>query len=335
MGLVVLRHGQDGDHGDGALAPQLAAGALVHTGQVGVQIAGVAPASGDLLLGGGDFAQRLGVVGDIRQDHQHVHILLKGQVLRGGQGHAGRGDTLHGGVVGQVGEQHRALDGAGALELPHKELRLLKGDADSGEHHGEVGAVVQHPGLSGDLGCQIGVRQAGAGENGQLLAADQRVQSIDGADAGLNELVGIVTGRRVHGQAVDVPVFLRQQGGAAVDGFAHAVEHAPQHIGGYAQLQGVAQEADGGIPQIDAGGGVEQLDHGAVAVDLQHLAAADLAAVQLDLRQLVIGDALHMVHHHQGTGHLVDGTVFLHHSSSPAFRISSAISRSISARTAA
>ena len=264
-----------------------------------------------------------------------MHVLLEGQVLRGGQRHAGRGDTLHGGVVGQVGEQDGALNGAGALELADEELGLLKGDADGGKDHGEVGVVVQHLGLTGDLRRQIGVGQTGAGKNGQLLAADQGVQAVDCADAGLDELVGVVPGGGVHGQAVDVAVFLGQQGRAAVDGLAHAVEHAAQHVGGHAQLQGMAQEADGGVPQVDAGGGVEQLHHGAVAVDLQHLAAADLAAMELDLGQLVVGDALHMIHHHQGTGDLVDGTVFLHHSSSPAFRISSAISRSMSARTAA
>lgn len=51
-----------------------------------------------------------------------MHILLKGQVLRGGEGHAGGGDALHGGVVGQVGEEHRPVDGPGALELDRKSV---------------------------------------------------------------------------------------------------------------------------------------------------------------------------------------------------------------------
>ena len=37
------------------------------------------------------------------------------------------------------------------------------------------------------------------------------------------------------------------------------------------QLQGVAQKADLGLGQVDAGGGLKELDHGGVAVDLQHL----------------------------------------------------------------
>ena len=50
MGLVVLGHGQDGYHRDGALLAYAAAGAFVHLSQVGVQIAGVAAAAGDFLL---------------------------------------------------------------------------------------------------------------------------------------------------------------------------------------------------------------------------------------------------------------------------------------------
>ena len=39
----------------------------------------------------------------------------------------------------------------------------------------------EHLGLPGDLGRQIGVGQTGAGEDGQLLPADQGVQPVDGA----------------------------------------------------------------------------------------------------------------------------------------------------------
>ena len=332
VGLVILRHGQDGDQRDGAGLAQLAARPLVDGGQVRVQIPREAPSAGDLLLGGGDLPQCLGVVGDVGHDDQHVHILLKGQILGGGQGHPGGGDALHGRVVGQIGEHDRPVNGAGALELADEELRLLKGDADGGKHHGELGGVVpQHLGLPGDLGRQIGVGQAGAGEDGKLLPTDQGVQPVDGADAGLNELVGVVPGRRVHGQAVDVPVLLRQDVGPAVDGPAHAVEHPAQHVGGHAQLQGVAQEADLGVRQVDAGGRLEQLDHGGVAVDLQHLAPADGAVVELHLHQLVIGDALDHADDHQGAGDLLDRSVFPDHASSPPSSAMAVISCSISA----
>ena len=173
--------------------------------------------------------------------------------------------------------------------------------------------------------------QTGAGEDGQLLPADQGVQPVDGADAGLDELVGVVPGRRVHGQAVDVPVLLRQDLRPAVDGPAHAVEHPSQHIGGHAQLQRMAQEADLGVRQIDAGGGLEQLHHRGVAVDLQHLAPADGAVVELHLHQLVIGDAVHHADDHQRTSDLLYRSVFPDHASSPPSSAMAVISCSISA----
>ena len=114
-----------------------AAGPLVQGGQVGIQIAGITPPAGHLLAGGGNLPQGFGVVGDVGHDDQHVHALFKGQILRGGQGHAGRGDPLDGRVVGQVDEQHRAVDGAGAPEVADEEVGLLEGDAHGGEHHGE------------------------------------------------------------------------------------------------------------------------------------------------------------------------------------------------------
>ena len=265
-----------------------------------------------------------------------MHALLKGQILGGGQGHAGGGDTLHGRVVGQVGEEHGAVDGPGAAEVLDKEVGLLEGDADGGKDHGEIARVVpQHLGLAGDLGGQIGVRQAGAGKDGQLLAADQGVQAVDGGDTRLNELIGVVPGGGVHGQAVDVPELLGQDGGAAVDGLAHAVKDPAQHVAGYAELQRMAQEADLGLGQIDAGGGLEKLDHGGIAVDLQHLAAADGAVGQLDLAQLVVGDALDLLDQHQGSVDLLNGAVFTNHSSAPPLATAASICSAISCSMAA
>ena len=163
VGLIVLRHGQNRDESDGTGITQPAARPLVERSQVGIQVAGEATAAGDLLLGGGNLTQSLGVVGNIRHDDQHLHSLFKGQILRGGQGHTGGGNTLHGGIIGKVAEQHGTVNSAGALELADKELRFLKRDADGGEHHGEVGILVpQHLGLTGDLRRQIGMGQARA-----------------------------------------------------------------------------------------------------------------------------------------------------------------------------
>ena len=313
MGLVILRHGEDGDHGDGSFLAHLAAGTLVHGSQVGVQVAGVAAAAGDFLLSRRNLTQSLGVVGNVGENDQHVHVLLKGQILRGGQGHTGGGDTLDGRVVGQVGEQNGTVNGAGALKLADEELRLLEGDTDGSEDHGEVGLAVQHLGLTGDLSSQCGVGQTGTGEDGQLLTTNQSVQAVNGGDARLDKLVGVVPGGGVHGQTVDIPVLIGQDGRSAVNGLAHAVEHAAQHITGHGQLEGMAQEANLGLSQVDTGGVFKQLHHGGVAVYLQHLTATDSTVSQLDLGQLVIGDTLDVVDHHQRAGDLLDGFIFPNH----------------------
>ena len=86
---------------------------------------------------------------------------------------------------------------ARAPELLNEELRFFKRDADGGEDDGEVRRVVaQHLCLTGDLGGQLRVRQAGAGEDRQLLAADEGVQAVDRGDAGLDELIAGNRGRR-------------------------------------------------------------------------------------------------------------------------------------------
>ena len=172
--------------------------------------------------------------------------------------------------------------------------------------------------------------QAGAGEDGQLLTTDQGVQAVDGGNTGLNKLVGVVPGGGVHCQAVDVPELLGQDVGAAVDGPAHAVEDPAQHIAGDAQLQGVAQETDLGLLQVDAGGGLEELDHGVVAVDLQHLAVTQVTVGQLDLAQLVVGDPLDLLDQHQRAVDLLDGTIFTDHASSPPLAATASISWAIS-----
>ncbi len=195
MGLVVIRHGQDRHQGDRAGFALLAAGAFVHGRQVGVEITRIAAAARHFLAGGGDFAQRFGIVGDVGHDDQNVHVQAKGQVFGGRQGHARGGDAFDGRVVGQVHEQDRAVDGAGPAEIADEIVGFLEGDAHGGEDDGEIAGPVADLGLAGDLGSQLGMRQAGCREDRQLLAADQGVQAIDGRDAGLDEFVRDSRGR--------------------------------------------------------------------------------------------------------------------------------------------
>ena len=74
------------------------------------------------------------------------------------------------------------------------------------------------------------MRKTGCRENRQLLTTDQGVQSIYGRNTGLDKLLRITSGGRVHGQAIDIHALLRQDVGTAVNGLAHAVKHTAEHI---------------------------------------------------------------------------------------------------------
>ena len=262
-----------------------------------------------------------------------MHFLLERQILGGGQRHARRRDTFHGGVVGQIGEEYRSVNGTRAAELAHEKFRFLERDTDSREHHREVRALVaQHFRLTGNLRGKVGMREAGAGENRQFLPANQRVQAVDSGDARLNKFVGVVAGGGVHGEAVNVAVLLREDVGAAVDRLSHAVEHAPEHVAGYAQFQRVSQKADFRVCQIDSGGTLEKLYYGRVAVDFQHLSAPDGTVVQFDFHQFVIGDVLDHANHHQRADDFFYSFVFPNHAFSPPSAAISSICCAISAR---
>ena len=236
MGFVILGHREDGDHRNRTLFAQLAAGALVHRREVGVEIAGIPAAPRNLLAGSRDFTQRLAVIGNIGQDDQHLHPEVEGEVFRGGKGHARGGNALDGRIVSEVQEQHRTLDRSGAGEVGHEKIGFLKGDADRRENDGKLAVLGQHPGLAGDLRRKLRVRQAGAGEDRQLLAAHQGVKAVDGGNAGLNKLGRVIAGGGVHRGAVDIDVFDRQDVGAAVNRFAETVKDAAEHVGSNPQL---------------------------------------------------------------------------------------------------
>ena len=155
--------------------------------------------------------------------------------------------------------------------------------------------------------------QTGAGEYRQLLTADQGVQSVDGADAGLDKFGRIVAGGRVHGLAVDVPVFVGDDIRAAVNGTAHAVEDAAQHGRGHAQAHAVAQETGFGIVDLQALGAFKELYQRLVAVDNQDLAAADFTVGLLDFHQFVVFDAFYLVNQHQRADDLANCLVIFTH----------------------
>ena len=104
---------------------------------------------------------------------------------------------------------------------------------------------------------------------------------------------------------------------AAVDGLAHAVEDAAEHILAHAQLQRMAEEADLRLCEVDALRALKELHDRVVVLDLEDLAAADFTVRELDLGQLVVGHAFDVLDDHQRAGDLLDRFILFNHCSSP------------------
>jgi hypothetical protein len=113
----------------------------------------------------------------IRQDDEHVHAFLEGEILGHGQ-RAARGEMRS--MIGSFARFRnmttrwsiRLLEGTAEI-LGHVVL-----DAHRGEDDGEFRAfVLGYAGLPDYLDGELVVRHAGAGEYRQLLAADQRHQA--------------------------------------------------------------------------------------------------------------------------------------------------------------
>ena len=313
MGLIVLRHGQDGDHGDASLFPVLAAGSLVDGGEIRVHVSRIAAASRHFLAGCRHLAERVRIIGDIRQDDEHMHLFLKSKILCRGQRHPGRSDTLDGRVIGQVDEQHGAVKGSCLPETLDKEVGLFKGDSHCREYNGKVLIRPQHLRLSRDLRGKLGVGQARCGEDRQLLSPDQCVQPVNGGHAGLDKLLGIAPGSRVHGQAVDIHARVRQDLRSLVDRAAQTIEHTAQHIFRYAQLHAPPEKTHPAVGKVDPGRALKKLYEHIAPVDFQHFAAPCLPVRELDLAQLVICHAFHAAHQHQRSGYFLYGPVLFGH----------------------
>ena len=97
--------------------------------------------------------------------------------------------------------------------------------------------------LQRDLRGELVVREAGAGEDRELLAADQGVEPVDGRDAGLDDVARVVARGRVERRAVDVEARLGHRRRQPVARPTEAVEHAPEHLARDAQVQRLAAEA--------------------------------------------------------------------------------------------
>ena len=172
------------------LRPATTAGALVERGQVAVEIAGIALAAGHLAAPAGQLAQRLGIVGHVGQDDQHVMSCSKAR--NSARVSATRGVMMR--STGGSSARFRKIAVWLSAPLSAKlcgRNRPCRATRPAPRRRGELLVAVGQVGLARDLRGQLVVRQARAGEDGQLLPTDQRIHAVDGRDAGLDQVAGI------------------------------------------------------------------------------------------------------------------------------------------------
>ena len=244
MGHVIVRHGQDRDlrHGTGFAAHH--ARALVERGKVGIQVARKSLSAGNFAFAGAELTQRLGVRRHVRHDDEDVHPLLEGQIFGGGQRAARRQNTLDDGIIREIQEHHDLLQHAGFVERTAEVFGHVVLRAHCGEDDTELFfSLVADAGLPRDLHGKLVVLHAGAGENRQLLAANQRHKRVDRRDTGVDVVLRIDAGHGIDGRSVDVGAGDGVNVAKAVDRPSRTVKHAPEQFGGEGQLHWVALQA--------------------------------------------------------------------------------------------
>ena len=158
-------------------------------------------------------------------------------------------------IAGEVQEHGYPAEDAAILKGAAEVIGHVVGHAHGGEHDGKVrAAFVRDLGLAGDLGGQLIMAHARAGENRQLLAPDQGHHTVDGGDAGFDVVAGIHPGDRIDGGAVDIPPDDGEELLPAVVGTARAVEDPAEQLGGKRHFHRMALQPGTGIGQGEAVG---------------------------------------------------------------------------------
>ena len=103
-------------------------------------------------------------------------------------------------IIGQVQEQRDTLHTAILLKVSREESRRLQIDTHGTKHDGEVLLVTivyilcglaDQTCLPTDLRCDFVVGETGGGEDGDFLAASDRVHGVDGGDTGGDHFFGV------------------------------------------------------------------------------------------------------------------------------------------------
>ena len=198
MGDVIVGHGENRQLRHRAFHSPHDTCTLIDGRQLAVKITRKTFPARDFSLGGGYLTHGLSKGSHIRQNNKYMHMLLKGQIFRHGQRHLRSDETLHHRIVGQIQEHGHVVGHAALLKGMPEEVRHVMLDAHGGKNDGKLLIrVLAQRRLFYNLGGQLIMWQTVAGENRQLLSADQRCQSVDGGDSGVNIVSRVLTADRI------------------------------------------------------------------------------------------------------------------------------------------
>ena len=223
-----------------------------------------------------------------------MHVLLKCQILGSCQRDLRCDQTLDNRVISQVEEHRDVARYAALLKCLAEILRDIVLDAHRGKYDTELALrVLSDVRLLHNLCRQLIMRKTVAGENRQLLAANQSCQSVDSGNTCLNEVSRILAAARVQRKTVDIDLRVGDDRTEAVDRTADTIKCTAQDVLGECDLHRMTRQSRMCIGQGHTRRSLEDLNNGVVLIALDDTAELLLLAVHRELNNFIVSGVLY------------------------------------------
>src|SRR5450830_1848531 len=316
MRLVVFRHSQDWQLSDRPLLALDATSSLVNCGQICIEVSRIATSARYLFPSCRDLTQSFTVIGHIGKDDQNVHSEFESQIFGSGQCKTRSRYALDDRIICQVHEQNRLVDCTTLAKIRYKIVGFLECDAHRAKNDGELVSSGKHPSLPGNMRGDLGVRKTTARKDRQLLTPNKSIESVDCRNASLYELVGIVARIRIHGIAIDVQHFLRENRSNSIDRCSESVEHPAHDVARDPELQPVSKESSHCLTAVHSRRTLEDLNQDSATGDLKYLAVSQ-SRDRTQFDEFTIFDILSPIQKYKRPHDFADCSVILIHGTPP------------------
>ena len=174
--VTVIQSGH-GDDGDGAARRKLH-GLFVDLREIGIQRAGHGVLGRDLVHTVGHDRKGVRIQRHVREEHEHLLVLVHGEVLCRRERHIRDEQALYRGLFGGVHERNDPVKRARVLELVAEEQIVVVRKAHASEDD------LVHVCAESHISHNFVVRLVGVCEERDLLAGDEGVVEVDTGDTG-------------------------------------------------------------------------------------------------------------------------------------------------------